>query len=244
MRITLVFGTAAMLLLGAGRCLAQGWSSDLSRDINGNFNNGYSLVPPDAGVVKGSYYLQPGWTPAEVLLVGNQKPIAVPIKYDLFRQELRVRRTQGDSVVVPLGRVQEFRLPQPAGPSRRFLCFAPAKLPAAVGGACGEVLADSPQLQLLKFRRTEVITKQDQTGSYASSATTKQYEEQASYYLRYPADGRFVAVKPKRSSLEQALAGQPAALAALKARKGSIGNEEELADAVATVAPALASPAK
>jgi hypothetical protein len=53
-----------------------------------------------------------------------------------------------------------------------------------------------------------------------------------------------VAVKPKRSSLEQALAGQPAALAALKARKGSIGNEEELADAVATVAPALASPAK
>lgn len=233
------YGTALVLLLGSGRCLAQGWSSDLSRDINGNFNNGYAMAPPDAGVVKGSYYMLPSWTPGEVLLVGNQKPVAVPLKYDLLRQELRVRRPQGDSVVVPLGRVQEFRLPQPAGAARRFLCFAPAKLPAAVGGACGEVLADSPQLQLLKFRRSEVVTHQDQSASYASNATTKQYEEQASYYLHYPADGRFVAVKPKRSSLEQALAGQSAALAALKARKGSIGSEEELAAAVAAVAPAL-----
>ena len=212
----------------------------MSRDINGNFNNGYALVPPEAGMVKGSFYLLPDWTPAEVLLVGNQKPLAVPLKYDLYRQELRVRRPQGDSVVVPLGRVQEFRLPQPAG-ARRFLCFPATQLPTAVGGACGEVLADSPQLQLLKFRRSEVKTRPSENNSYASNSTTKHYEEQASYYLRWSADGHFSALKPKRASLEQALAGQPAALAALKARKGSLGSEAELAAAVAAVAPAIAA---
>jgi len=235
MRIFLFLGAAAALLAGPGQCLAQGWSSDLSRDASGNFNNGYTRPPAEAGVVKGRFYLLPSWAPAEVLLVGNQKPVAVPLKYDLFRQELRVRRPQGDSVVVPLARVQEFRLPQPAGGARRFLCFPAAALPAGVGETCGEVLADGSQVQLLKLRHSEVVTRADQGGSYASNTMSKQYEEKAAYYLRWPADGHFTAVKPKRSSLEQALTGQPAALAALKARKGNIGNEDELAAAVTAV---------
>ena len=239
MRILILLGAAAVLLAGPGQCLAQGWSSDLSRDASGTFNNGYTRPPAETGVVKGRFYLLPSWAPAEVLLTGNQKLIAVPLKYDLFRQELRVRRPQGDSVVVPLARVQEFRLPQPAGSARRFLCFPAAALPTGVGESCGEVLADGPQVQLLKLRHSEVVTRADQGGSYASNTMSKQYEEKAAYYLRWPADGHFTAVKPKRSSLEQALAGQPAALAALKGSIGSIGSEEELAAAVLALAPAI-----
>jgi hypothetical protein len=140
--------------------------------------------------------------------------------------------------------VQEFRLPQPAGNARRFVCFPAAVLPAGVGESCGEVLADGPQLQLLKLRRSEVVTRSDQDGSYASNTLSKQYEEKVAYYLRWPADGHFTAVKPKRSSLEQALTGQPAALAALKTRKGSIGSEDELAAAVAALNAGSTGPAR
>lgn len=239
MRILSIVGAAGALFLGLGHCRAQTMSNDLSRDLGGNFNNGYSLPPSDGGLVKGQFYLLPTWVPAEVLLVGNQKPVAVPLKYDLFRQELRVRRPQGDSVVVPLARVQEFRLVQPGGGARRFECFRAAALPAGVGESCGEVLADGPQLQLLKFRRSEVVTRPVQDGSYASNSSSKQYEEVTTYYLRWPTDGHFTTVKPKRSSLEQALAGQPAALAALKARKGSLSSEADLAAAVQALAPTI-----
>ena len=64
-------------------------------------------------------------------------------------------------------------------------------------------------------------------------------EESARLYLRWPADGRLVAVKPKRGSLQQALAGQPAALAALKARKGSLLTEADLVAAVQEIAPTI-----
>jgi hypothetical protein len=214
-------------------------SNDLSRDLGGNLNNGYSLAPAKTGEVKGLSYLLPYWTPAEVVLVGNEKPVAAPLKYDLFQQELRVRRPQGDSVVVPLARVREFRLLPTTGSVRRFLCFPAAALPAATGDGCGEVLADGAQLQLLKFRRSEVVSRPSQEGSYASNSSMKEYAEVATYYLRWPTDGHFTAVKPKRSSLEQALAGQPAALAALKTRKGSLGSEADLAAAVQALAPTI-----
>ncbi len=56
---------------------------------------------------------------------------------------------------------------------------------------------------------------------------------------RWSADGHFTPLKLKRASLEQALAGQPAALAALKARKGSLSSEADLAVALAVVDPLL-----
>ena len=63
-------------------------------------------------------------------------------------------------------------------------------------------------------------------------------EESAHLYLRWPADGRLLAVKPKRGSFRQTLAGWPAALAALKAREGSLLTG---ADLMATVQVAVST---
>lgn len=210
--------------------------NDLSRN-NGVFNNGYSLIGPDAYMVHGNPFLTPGWIPANIYLLGNTAPTPTTMRYDVYRQEVRVRRPQGDSVIVPLSRIKEFTLMPPTG--RRFVCYPAATLPAEVQGTCAEVLADGSHLQLLKFWRKELTKQPVENSSYASNSTIDVLETTARYYLRWPADGHLVAVRLKRSSLEQALAGQSAALAALKARKGNLSSEADLAAAVQALDPTI-----
>ncbi|MFD1870958.1 hypothetical protein [Hymenobacter bucti] len=234
-----LFALLALPLVGQ----AQATSTDLGRDLNGNFNNGYSLIPPDDNLLRESTGLLAGWVPASVLLAGNKTPTVVPLKYDLYRQELRVRRAKGDSVVVPLSRVQEFTLQPAATNARRFVCYPAASLPPEAGGGCGEALTSGTQLQLLKFWKKTVVKRPGESNSYASNTSVSHLEDQTAYYLRW-ADGRFVPVRLKRASLEQALAGQPAALAALKARKGNLGSEADMAAALLALDPLLTAPAK
>lgn len=200
-------------------------------------NNVFTMRPAATGLI-GSPFLGPSWLAATVQLVGNTNSTPTILRYDLYRQELRVRRPKADSVVVPLSRIKEFTL---TVTGQRFVCYPPATLPADVGGGCGEVLADGPHLQLLKFRRKELAKQAAATSSYSSNATVDVLHETTRYYLRWPADGHFTPLKLKRSSLEQALAGQPAALAALKARKGSLSTEADLTAAVLAADPAIAA---
>lgn len=226
---SLLSALLALPLLGAAQI-----TNNLIRTADNAFNNGYAMVAPDAGQVRGNPFLLPGWLPATVQLIGNRAPTPATLRYDVYRQELRVRRPQGDSVLVPLSRVQEFTL---TGTGRRFVCYPAASLPADVAGACAEVLADGPHLQLLKFWRKELTKQPDDNASYAANSTINVLQQTIRYYLRWPADGHLAPVRPRRSSLEQALASQPAALAALKDRKGSLGSEADLAAAVLALDP-------
>lgn len=219
-----------LLLLGLP-LLAQAQANTVGRDRFGNPNFGYSVVPPGQNDIKGTPFLLPNWLPATLLLADETAPHEAVIKYDTYRQELRARLPKGDSVLVPLAKLREFTLTG-AGAPRRFVCLPTAQLPAGEGAPCAEVLADGSQLQLLKFWRKKLVKKQDEVSSYATYATQNVLEEQTSYALRWPTDGHLTPLRLKRSSLEQALAGQPAALSALAARKGSIGTEADMAAAV------------
>ena len=217
-------------------------SSELARDRSSNFNNGYAMAPANANEVQGSPFLLPRWEAATLRLAPDRPAVSVPLKYDLYRQELRVQRPTGDSIIVPLAQVREFSL-NSTSPARRFVCYPAAALPAEVGGACAEVLADGQHVQLVKFRRKEIVKQAGESGgSYASNTTVNVLAEQTSYYLRWPADGHLTAVRLKRAALEQALASQPAALVALKTRKGSLSSEGDVAAAVAAIDP-LVTPA-
>lgn len=237
----LFFCWPLLLLPAAALAQATGLSNDQQRDgvLTSRFGLGYVLAPAEPAGVQGSPLLVPGWLPGRLQLSGGTKVYEVPLKYDVYRQELRARRPPGDSVVVELARVQEFSLA-----ARRFACYPAAGLPADVKGGCGEVLYDGPRAQLLKYQRKELVQQRTEAGGYAETTTVPVLEAQTAYYLRWPADGHFTALRPRRASLEQALAGQPAALAALKARKGGIGSEAELATAVAAVAPLLTGAGK
>ncbi|MGI4743713.1 MAG: hypothetical protein ACRYG7_51830 [Janthinobacterium lividum] len=218
--------------------LSQAQGSELARDNKNNFNNGYSLAPAGANTLQGSPFLLPQWVPATLRLAPDRPSVAVPLKYDVYRQELRIKRAQGDSIIVPLAQVREFSL-STALPARRFVCYPAAVLPAEVGGACAEVLADGPHVQLLKFVRKAAVKQAGEGSAYASNSTVNVLEEQQYYYLRWPANGHLTALRLKRASLEQALAGQPAALAALKARRGSLSSEADVAAAVTALDPLL-----
>ena len=135
---TFIIGVLAASLGLPQRSHAQ--NSELARDHSNNFNNGYSLAPAGADALQGSPYLLPQWAPATLRLAPDRPPVAVPLKYDVYRQELRIKRPQGDSVIVPLAQVREFSL-STASPARRFVCYPAATLPAEVGGACAEALA-------------------------------------------------------------------------------------------------------
>ncbi|HET9504780.1 MAG TPA: hypothetical protein VFO93_14650 [Hymenobacter sp.] len=221
-------------------CAAQ--TSDLQIDsregtLNDRYALGYFMTPRGEVAAQGSVFLVPGWTPGQLYLAGNTKPIAAPLKYDIYSQEVRARRPNGDSVAVAVAKVKEFALA-----NRHFVCYPAATLPTEVGGGCAEVLADGSHAQLLKFARKVLVKQSSQAGSYASSSTISVLEEQKFYYLRWPADGHFTPMRLKRASLEQVLAGQPAALAALKARKGSLNSEADMAAAVAAIDTLLTAP--
>ena len=237
-KFTLVFACVVLPLIGAAQT-TDTYTDPREGTLNDRYALGYFMTPHGEVAAQGNVFLVPNWTPGQLHLAGNTKPIAAPLKYDIYSQEVRARRPNGDSVAVPVAKIKEFAMV-----NRRFVCYPAATLPPETGGGCAEVLADGSHAQLLKFARKVLVKQNSQGNSYASSTTISVLEEQKFYYLRWPAESRLTPMRLKRASLEQALAGQPAALAALKARKGSIGNEEELADAVATVAPALASPAK
>lgn len=239
--LKVVLGVAIPL---AGR--AQFTQSNLAYNMASNFNNGYGVVPnsyqllaADGSLIQGRYSLWPAWTPASILLLGNQQAIAAPLKYDIYRQELRVQRPQGDSVIVPLSKVQEFTV-KLAAQERRFVCYPAAQLPPGAGGGCGEVLGGGPALQLVKFWRRVAVRRYQRNGSYASNVVENQLEEQAQYFLHW-ADTKFSPVRLRRSSLVEALAGQPAALQLLAGYKGSLTTEEGMAAAVKQIAALISN---
>ena len=184
----------------------------------------------------GSPMLYAGWRPGELLLVGNQRATAVPLKYDLYRQELRVRRPQGDSVLLPMSQVREFRLLEPA----RYFVNYPFS-PPDVASTCAEVLVDGKNVQLIKYLHKTMVKPSASSDSYTAH-TPGALVEEAQYFLRWPSDGRFSPLRLKRASLEHALAAYGPALAALKARKGGLSTEAELGRAVADLEPLLAAP--
>lgn len=236
------------ILISALACLAlplvgAAQITDLHTDprggtLNDRFALGYFMAPRANAAVQGDVFLMPNWVPGQLLLSGNAKPIEAPLKYDIHNQEVRAQRPNGDSVAVSVTRVKEFTLA-----TRRFVCYPAPALPVEVGGGCAEVLANGTHAQLLKFVRKVIVKQTAQGGSYASNSSIDALEEQKYYYLRW-ADGRFVPMRLKRASLEQALTGQPAALAALKARKGNLGSEADLAAALVAIDPLLTAPTR
>jgi hypothetical protein len=186
----------------------------------------------------GSPMLYAGWRPGELLLVGNQRATAAVLKYDLYRQELRVRRPQGDSVLLPMSQVREFRLLEPA---RHFVNYPFS--PPDVASTCAEVLVDGKNVQLVKYLH-KMMTKPSAGNDSYTAHTPGALVEEAQYFLRWPSDGRFSPLRLKRASLEHALAAYGPALAALKARKGSLSSEAEMGRAVADLEPLLAAPGR
>lgn len=234
----------------AQKGLSNEFNVENARNVTDVFNSGYDVVPYDLhdSAIQGSAMLRPTWMSGEILLVGNTKPVPASIKYDVYHQQLRVRRAQGDSVIVPVTKIKEFTLNglnnKGEQQARRFVRYESSTLPAELNGVCAEVLNNGENLQLLKFWRKGVVRVAENSTNMAVSHTVRSFKDLDKYYLRWAADGRMVAVRPKRGSIKDALAEQTVALTAFEARKGNLNSEAELIAALDAINPLLATPAR
>lgn len=220
---------------------AEARHSDNSRIRTEEVENGYDVYTFNSRdkSAKGSPMLSSRWQPAEILLVGNTKRMSAPVKYDIYQHQLQVRRAQGDSILVPAARVQEFAFSQldatGAEQPRRFVRYESPSLPAELNGTCAEVLSGGKSVQLLKFWNKRLVKETENTTNFSSTGTVQRYDENNKYYLRWVSDGQLVAVRPKRGSLKEALAGHPEALRALEAQKSGVTSEAELQAALTSL---------
>lgn len=228
MRYRLLLPLLAVPALGFGQP-----TGTVGRNYTDILDKGNNIVAFDLheDAAQGNPFLLPAWLPADVLLLGNRQPKQVPVKYDLVRQQLRVRRPQGDSVIVPLSQLREFTL-TPGPQARRFV---PLSGPGTPDGFA-EILSPGPHVQLLKQWAKTVVQAPAANSTYAAPTTVNAYADRPRYYLRTP-NGRLAEVRLKRGSLQEALAAYPTALQALKARKGPLNSEAELRDAIAALDP-------
>lgn len=189
--------------------------------------------------VRGTPMLSSQWQPAEILLVGNAKPLSAPAKYDIHQHQLRVRRAQGDSILLPTARVQEFSLSQLDAngnqQSHRFVRYESPSLPTELNGTCAEVLSGGNSLQMLKFWNKKLIKEPESTTNISSINTVQRYDDSNKYYVRWASDAQLMPIRLKRGSLKEALAAHPEALKALEAQKGALSTEAEVAAAVAAI---------
>jgi hypothetical protein len=213
-------------------------TQNLTSLLGGNINVAFS-GHEDASL--GSPMLLTGWRPGKVLLAGNKEFIGVPLRYDIYRQELRVRRPQGDSVLLDLTRVREFQLGE-GSITRRFINYPLA--PPETTTTCAEVLVEALQVQLLKYWRKVVVKQAAVNESYGAYTMVSVLQPQVRYYLHWSSANQFVPLKLKRASLEQALVSYGPALTALKARKGSLSTEADSVSALTELEPLLAASAR
>jgi hypothetical protein len=240
---------AALLALPAlsfaQRTTSPEFVTETARGMTDVFDNGFDIVPyslRDASI-RGHAMLLPYWAPGTVLLAGNKKSAQVPIKYDLYRQQLRVRREKGDSIVVPVSGIQEFTLSilskDGVQQVRRFVHYESPGMPAELKGTCLEVLGGNDHLQFLKLWRKNIVKVAESSTNMALQTTVQSYSDNARYYLRWGHDGHLEPLHLKKSSLKEALAAQPEALKALETQKGNLGSEAEMAAAIAAIGPSL-----
>ncbi|RZK23957.1 MAG: hypothetical protein EOO63_17400 [Hymenobacter sp.] len=232
----------------AQRATSSEFVTETARGITDVFDSGFDIVPyslRDASI-KGHAMLLPYWTPGTILLAGNKKSAQVPIKYDLYRQQLRVRREKGDSIVVPVRGIQEFTLSLLSKDGtqqvRRFVHYESPSLPEELKETCVEVLGGDDHLQFLKLWRKNIVKVAESSTNMALQTTAQAFNDNARYYLRWGHDGHTEPLRLKKSSLKEALAAQPSALTALAARKGNLSSEAEMAAAITAIGPTLITP--
>ena len=215
------------------------------RDINEVTANATDVMAFDARarLLRGTPYLVPGWAVGDVLLATATTAVPGRLKFDVYNQEVRALRPQGDSIVLSSAQVKAFtlRLTDPRGASlvRHFERLPDGLLPL-LAVAYAECLSPGNDLRLLKFQQKVIMKGAAQT-SYNSSGTVDFFQSREQYFLRW-ADGSCVAVKPNRTIILAAVAlRQPAVVAAEAQVKIKPRTDEELATLVQRINTGLGS---
>jgi hypothetical protein len=178
--------------------------------------------------VHGSPYLFPYWCNADIELAGNQVHADVPVKYDVYLNQLVMRRPQGDSVVILPGLVAGFVMKDViSGKNHVFRCFTNAKTDdATLKYEYFEVLHNGAVVLLTRYDRK--LVKASYQGAYNAGRPFDELMPEKSHYLK-KADGTFVKLKLGKKALLEHLEKPDEAEKIIKSQKLDLKKE---ADAV------------
>lgn len=176
--------------------------------------------------IKGSPFLFRGWKKADLRLVDNKQLADVPIKYNIYRRELRALRPQGDSIIVSRMQVLSFVLHDMTiqGPKdrlfRRFIDLDAPEFSAEYF----EVLAEKEGVQLLKLEYKSYQAG-NTAGTYGTTMQGPSYADERNYFLRVGTSPVLQPVRMNGKSLSKVL---PTWKPALDSYGKSIRNEGEM----------------
>ena len=150
--------------------------------------------------MRGSPYLLSQWTQADITYANNKTEKDVPVKYDVYANQLIMRRPQGDSVVIVSPTVNSFLIKDiNSGKNRVFSRFNDAKTDdPSLKEELLEVLYEGKTALLVRYDKT--IQKASYQGAYSANRPYDELEDEKNYYLRKP-DQTFVKTKLNKKHL-------------------------------------------
>lgn len=149
--------------------------------------------------MRGSPYLFNHWIPADITYANNKTQTDVPVKYDVYANQLVMRRPQGDSVVI-VSLVSGFLLKDVnSGKNRVFSRFkdTPTNDPSLKEEFL-EVLYEGKTALLVRYDKT--LLKASYQGAYNANRPYDELQDEKSYYLRKP-DQTLVKTKLNKKQL-------------------------------------------
>lgn len=185
---------------------------DAFRANDGTDNNFTKLDIRDLKT-KGSAYLLRGWAPTDIQLAGNRSFKAVPAKYDVYQRELRVRRPQGDSIVLDNSSLLQFTMLEntPQGVHPRVFRRYPQLSDAKLSRYYFEVLHEKDGTQLLKLTQ-KTLEKGNRSVSYNGGSAADYFEDKVSYYAYTATNNSLRPVKLNTKALSEVNPGWQQAL--------------------------------
>jgi hypothetical protein len=157
--------------------------------------------------MRGSPYLLSQWIQADITYANNKTQTDVPVKYDVYANQLMMRRPQGDSVVIIAPKVNGFLLKDVnSGKNRVFSLFKDAKTDdPSLKEELLEVLYEGKTALLIRYDK--MLIKASYQGAYSANRPYDELQDEKSYYLRKP-DQTLVKTKlNKKQLLEHLSAG-------------------------------------
>jgi len=150
--------------------------------------------------MRGSPYLLSHWINADITYVNNKTQMDIPVKYDVYANQLVMRRPQGDSVVIVSPTVSSFLLKDiNSSKNRRFTRFKDAQTDdSSLKEELLEVLYEGKTALLIRYDKT--ILKASYQGGYNANRPYDELQDEKNYYLRKP-DQTFVKTRLNKKQL-------------------------------------------
>ena len=206
MKLPFAVFAASICLLNVTLAAAQREGADAQQNLNALGGTGSNMVrtfDTRYDGIRGTPFLLPYWCSTEVIFKDGRRFSEVPLKYDVYQNQIVFKRPQGDSVILNAAPVSHFTMQDIlTGKSYLFKKFflSPGDQ-ARLQGRFLQVIQEGSTS--LVVSRSKAIVKADYKGAYNAGRPYDELIEDTQYYLLRP-DGSLTGIRLNRKSVLEA----------------------------------------